>query len=57
MKNFEKYIDKYAKLISDYCYHNGCKNAPCQKDCARDVEHKECEEFFKAWALMEVDEE
>ena len=57
MKNFEKHIEKYAKLISDYCYNNGCKNAPCQKDCARDIEYDECEAFFMAWALKESEEE
>ena len=57
MKNFEKNIEKYAKLISDYCYNNGCKNAPCQKDCARDIKYDECEAFFIAWALKEAEEE
>lgn len=50
MKNFEKYIDEIAELIS--CDPN-CEICPCNDECRDADDYDYCTDFFKDWAMKE----
>ncbi len=53
MKNFEKHIDEIAEKIEA---SPGCSFCPCRIECFMDGDFEECHDFFKAWAMREVEE-
>lgn len=54
MKNIEKHIDRIAELVG---YLVDCSECPCYEECKDDDEDFGCGEFFKRWAMKEVEED
>lgn len=54
MKNIEKQIDFIAELFGRFV---DCQKCPCHNDCLKDDSICNCKEFFKRWAIEEVEED
>ena len=53
MKNLEKCVDWIAELVGHFV---DCQKCPCHNYCLMYDNECSCKEFFKRWAMKEVEE-